>query len=177
VTPRSRWAQARPSNVSSGGIYREETRTLVDGRVVPVFVLTNGTASRRFLLTNQDDYSLTYNGLVTAVEKRYSSGWYAFASYTWSRTDGLQPSSGGAAADAQSSSTIGGTFGRDPNSLTNANGRLPNDRPHMFCSAVSWEVRSTKPRKRGWLLTTCTARTSGSRRSSLIRGARCSALG
>ena len=33
-----------------------------------------------------------------------------------------------------------GTFGRDPNSLTNANGRLPNDRPHMFRSAVSWEV-------------------------------------
>ena len=54
---------------------------------------------------------------------------------------GLQPSSGGAAADAQSSSTLGGgTFGRDPNSLTNANGRLPNDRPHMFRSAVSWEV-------------------------------------
>ena len=125
----------------TGGIYREETRTLVDGRVVPVLVLTNGTASRRFLLTNQDDYSLTYNGLVTAVEKRLTDGWHAFASYTWSRTSGLQPSSGGAAADAQSSSTLGaGTFGRDPNSLTNANGRLPNDRPHMFRSAVSWEV-------------------------------------
>ena len=125
----------------TGGIYREEARTMVDGRVVPVFVLTNGTASRRFLLANQDDYSLTYNGLVTALEKRYSSRWYAFASYTWSRTNGLQPSSGGAAADAQSSSTLGGgTFGRDPNSLTNANGRLPNDRPHMFRSAVSWEV-------------------------------------
>jgi hypothetical protein len=24
------------------------------------------------------------------------------------------------------------TFGRDPNNLTNADGRLPNDRPHMF---------------------------------------------
>jgi len=125
----------------TGGIYREETRTLVDGRMVPVLVLTNGTANRRFLLTNQDNYSLTYNGLVTAVEKRLSDGWHAFASYTWSRTSGLQPSSGGAAADAQSSSTLGGgTFGRDPNSLTNANGRLPNDRPHMFRNAVSWEV-------------------------------------
>ena len=28
----------------TGGIYREETRTMADGRVVPVFVLTNGTA-------------------------------------------------------------------------------------------------------------------------------------
>jgi hypothetical protein len=125
----------------TGGIYREETRTMADGRVVPVFVLTSGTASRRFLLTNQDDYSLTYNGVVAAVEKRKSDGWHAFASYTWSRTSGLQPSSGAAAADPQFSSTLGGgTFGRDPNSLTNAAGRLPNDRPHMFRGAASWEV-------------------------------------
>jgi hypothetical protein len=114
---------------------------MADGRVVPVFVLTSGTASRRFLLTNQDGYLLTYNGLVTAVEKRRSDGWHAFASYTWSRTHGLQPSSGGAAADPQFSSVVGGgTFGRDPNSLTNAEGRLPNDRPHMFRGAVSWDV-------------------------------------
>jgi hypothetical protein len=125
----------------TGGIYREETRTMPDGQVVPVLVLTNGTASRRFLLTNQDGYVLTYDGLVTAVEKRRSNGWHAFASYTWSRTYGLQPSSGGTAADPQSSSTLGaGTFGRDPNSLTNAEGRLPNDRPHMFRGAVSWDV-------------------------------------
>jgi hypothetical protein len=125
----------------TGGTYREETRTLTDGRVVPVFVLTSGTASRRFVLTNQDAYRLTYDGLVTAVEKRRSNGWHFFGSYTWSRTYGLQPSSGGTAADPQLSSTLGaGTFGRDPNSLTNAEGRLPNDRPHMFRGAVSWEV-------------------------------------
>lgn len=125
----------------TGGIYREETRTMADGRVVPVLALTSGTASRRFLLTNQDGYLLTYDGLVTAVEKRRSDGWHAFASYTWSRTRGLQPSSGSAAGDPQFSSTLGGgTFGRDPNSLTNAEGRLPNDRPHMFRGAVSWEV-------------------------------------
>lgn len=127
----------------TGGIYRGETRTMDDGRVVPVLVLTNGTANRRFLLTNQDGYLLTYDGLVTAVEKRNASGWHAFASYTWSRTYGLQPSSGGTAADAQSSSTLGGAFGRDPNSLTNAEGRLPNDRPHMFRGAVSWDVART----------------------------------
>jgi hypothetical protein len=125
----------------TGGIYREETRALAGGQVVPVFVLTNGTGSRRFLLSNQADYSLTYDGLVTAVEKRRSGGWHFFGSYTWSRTYGLQPSSGGTAADAQFSSTLGGgAFGRDPNSLTNAEGRLPNDRPHMFRGAVSWEV-------------------------------------
>jgi hypothetical protein len=127
----------------TAGVYRQETRTMVDGRVVPVFVLTSGTASRRFLLTNPAGYSLTYNGLVTAVEKRHANGWYLLGSYTWSRTSGLQPSSGGTASDAQASSTFGGGFGRDPNSLTNARGRLPNDRPHLFRAASSWEVPRT----------------------------------
>ena len=128
----------------TAGLYREETRTMIDGRVVPVFVLTSGTVSRRFLLTNPPGYSLTYNGLVAAVEKRQSNGWYMLTSYTWSRTYGLQPSSGGNAADAQASSTFGGgAFGRDPNSLTNARGRLPNDRPHMFRAASSWQVPRT----------------------------------
>jgi Carboxypeptidase regulatory-like domain len=128
----------------TAGLYRDETRTMSDGRVVPVSVLTSGTASRRFLLTNPAGYSLTYNGVVTAIEKRQSNGWYMLASYTWSRTSGLQPSSGGTAADGQASSTFGaGTFGRDPNSLTNARGRLPNDRPHLFRAASSWEIPRT----------------------------------
>ena len=117
-----------------GGQYREEARTLRDGRPLPVFVLVNSTADRRFLLTNPDGYSLTYNGLVVAVEKRRSKGWQAFGSYTFSRTSGLQASSGATAAGAQVSTvaTPNATFGRDPNDLTNARGRLPNDRPHMF---------------------------------------------
>jgi hypothetical protein len=128
----------------TAGVYRDETRTLADGRVMPVFVLATGTSSRRFLLTNPDGYSLTYNGIVTAIERRGSNGWYMFASYTYSRTTGLQPSSGGAASDAQGSSTVwGGPFGRDPNSLTNARGRLPNDRPHLFRAASSWHVPGT----------------------------------
>jgi len=116
-----------------GGRYREETRTLPDGRSVPVFVLVNSTADRRFLLTNPDGYSLTYNGLVTSVEKRRSNGWQGFGSYTLSRVSGLQPSSGTTAAGSQISTVAPReTFGRDPNNLTNARGRLPNDRPHIF---------------------------------------------
>jgi hypothetical protein len=84
-------------------------------------------------MTNPDGYGLTYDGLVMAVEKRQSHGWRAFGSYTFSRAYGLQASSGTTAAGAQNSSELGtGTFGRDPNDLTNADGRLPNDRPHVF---------------------------------------------
>ena len=39
-----------------GGQYREETRPLPDGSSVPVFVLVNSTADRRFLLTNPAGY-------------------------------------------------------------------------------------------------------------------------
>jgi len=116
-----------------GGQYRDETRTLADGRVVPVRVLVNSTADRRFLVTNPDGWSLKYNGLVMAVEKRASHGWQAFGSYTFSRVYGLQASSGTSAAGGQSSTIAPNvTFGRDPNDLTNARGRLLNDRPHMF---------------------------------------------
>ncbi len=129
-----------------GGQYREDTRALTEGRTVPVLVLTNSTADRRFLLTNQPDYSMKYHGLVMAVEKRQSHGWQAFGSYTFSKTSGLQVSSGGSAAAPQVSTISGSpflTFGQDPNSLTNARGRLPNDRPHMLRAMGSFTVPRT----------------------------------
>jgi hypothetical protein len=129
-----------------GGQYREETRTLPDGRALPVSVLVNGTAARRFLLTNPPGYALEYNGVVTAVEKRRAHGWQAFGSYTWSRVSGLQAASGTTAGGGQTS-TISAptfvTFGQDPNSLTNARGRMPNDRPHMFRVMGSVDIGST----------------------------------
>jgi TonB dependent receptor-like, beta-barrel len=131
-----------------GGHYRHESRTLLDGRSLPVFALVNSPSDRRFLLTNQAEYSLTYNGLVTAIERRRSQGWQAFGSYTLSKASGLQPSSGTTAAGAQVSTiapppAAGITFGRDPNDLTNATGRLPNDRPHMLRVMTSVDVPRT----------------------------------
>jgi outer membrane receptor protein involved in Fe transport len=131
-----------------GGMYRTDTRTLPDGQTLPVHVLVNSTADRRFFLTNPDGYSLTYDGLVMAVDKRRSHGWQAFGSYTYSRVDGLQVSSGTTPGGAQSSTVAPvapfvSNFGRDPNDLTNARGRLPNDRPHMFKVMGSVDVPRT----------------------------------
>jgi hypothetical protein len=131
-----------------GGQYREDTRT-VAGASVPVFSLVNSTADRRFLLTNQDSYSMTYNGLVMVLERRRANGWQAFGSYTLSRVYGLQPSSGTTAAGAQVSTVApppspqGTAFGRDPNDLTNARGRLANDRPNVFRVFGSADVPRT----------------------------------
>ena len=78
---------------------------------------------------------MTYNGLAMVVEKRRSHGWQAFGSYTFSRTAGLQPWSGATAAGAQVSTVApppapqGVTFGRDPNDLVNARGRLAQRSP------------------------------------------------
>ncbi|MGH9257195.1 MAG: TonB-dependent receptor [Vicinamibacterales bacterium] len=127
-----------------GGQYSQQTRPLPDGSSVPVLVLVNATAARRFLLTNPEGFSLTYNGLVTTLEKRRSHGWHAFGSYTFSRASGLQVSSGTTAAGEQLSTlTSTGTFGQDPNNLTNARGRLANDRPHMFRVMGSVDVPRT----------------------------------
>jgi hypothetical protein len=131
-----------------GGQYQPDTRTLRDGTTIPVFVLTNSTSDRRFLLSNQDDYSLKYHGIVVAAEKRRFNGWHAFGSYTWSRTYGLQPSSGTTAAGAQVSTIAPppapiNTFGRDPNDLTNAYGRMPNDRPHIARAMTAVQVPRT----------------------------------
>ena len=117
----------------TGGTYRQENRTLADGRALPVFVLTNAPRDRRFLLTNPAGFSLDYHGLVLATEKRLSNGWQASGSYTFSRATGLQASSGAPADGAQLSTVApANMFGSDPNNLTNADGRLPNDRPHVL---------------------------------------------
>ena len=81
-----------------------------------------------------------------ATEKRLSNGWQAFGSYTFSRVSGLQVSSGANAAGSQVSTIAGNpylTFGQDPNTLTHARGRLPNDRPHMLRVMGSVDVAGT----------------------------------
>jgi hypothetical protein len=130
----------------TAGHYREETRALADGRTVPVFALSSAAADRRFRLLNPEGYSMLYHGLVLALDRRRANGWQAFASYTLSRTSGLQSSSGTTAAGAHVSTVAPPnnlTFGRDPNDLTNATGRLPNDRPHILRAAGSIDVPKT----------------------------------
>jgi hypothetical protein len=127
----------------TAGHYEAQTYPLRNGDSVPVLALTNGGASRRFLLTNPEGYSTIYDGLVMAVEKRRSNRWHARGSYTISKAHGLISSSGTSAAGAQLSTVSPPqplTFGRDPNDLFNARGRLPNDRPHVARVLGSIEV-------------------------------------
>jgi hypothetical protein len=129
-----------------GGQYRENVHALPDGRSLTTFALAGPAADRRFLLTNPAGYAMRYNGLVLAATRRRANGWQANASYTWSAATGLQ-ASGGSSAAASQVSTISSarflTFGQDPNSLTNAFGRLPNDRPHVLRVMASADIPRT----------------------------------
>jgi hypothetical protein len=129
--------------------YRLVTKGLADGSTIDVYDRQKSPVDQRFELTNPAGYSMTYNGLVIALEQRRSHGWQAYGSYTYSRVSGLQPGSGGVASAAQVStvapppSPVGLTFGRDPNDLTNARGILLNDRPHVLRAAGSVDVPKT----------------------------------
>jgi hypothetical protein len=133
----------------TAGKYVEGEAQLADARRVTVYRLDVGTtppAARRFLLANQREYALRYDGVVLALEKRRAQGWQVFGSYTWSRSSGLLSSSAATAAGEQRSTVSPpqpSIFGRDPNDLTNARGRLPNDRPHMLRAMGSADVPRT----------------------------------
>jgi hypothetical protein len=130
------------------GEYRERSVETA-GVALQVEDLVGDTKTRRFQLTNPPGYFLRYDGLLIAFEKRRSKGVHVSGSYTFSRAEGLQPSSGATAAGAQVG-TVGAppvtfarpiNFGQDPNDLINARGRLPNDRPQMFRVMTSVDVR------------------------------------
>src|SRR5262249_18162568 len=129
-----------------GGQYRDDTYTLQDGRIIPIHRLVNSQSDRRFLVTNPPGYNITYNGLVISAEKRPFKGWQVFGSYTYSKVYGLQADSGTTPGGAQLSTIGNGTpivFGQDPNDLTNARGRMPNDRPNIFRVMGKTEVPRT----------------------------------
>ena len=104
-----------------------------------MFRVDQPPGDRRYRLTNPEGYSLTYNGLVMAVEKRRSHGWQASGPTHCRGRTGCSPRAE-RPPRARRSRTVAPrpprsrrvTFGHDPNDLTNARGRLPNDRPHMF---------------------------------------------
>ena len=117
-----------------------QTTLTVDGRRLPVYDLTSVASDRRFFLTNPDSSVCRHT---TVWSSRWRSGdrtsGRRSGSYTYlPRGYGLQVMSNGAAEDPQFSTIARAgflTFGQDPNDLTNATGRLPNDRPHVLRAA------------------------------------------
>lgn len=108
-----------------GGVYGTQTAMAPNGQSVTVYPLLNSASERKFLRTNGAGFFSRYNGVMLGVTRRVANRWAANVNYTYSATEGLQPT---------------GTVGRDPNDLVNLSGRDTIDRPHIFNATGSYEI-------------------------------------
>ena len=144
----ARMAPTSSDGRTSAASIASETRPLPDGtHRAGVRCSSTPLAARRFLLTNPDGYSLTYNGLVRrrrqAPVQRLAGVWLVYV-LEGVRAAGVQRDDrSGRAGQHRGAPESPPAFGRDPNDLTNARGRLPNDRPHMFRAMGSVDVPRT----------------------------------
>jgi carboxypeptidase family protein/TonB-dependent receptor-like protein len=107
---------ANPAPPGPGDINsRRQFRTAVVPTTGDVITLANITRIQK------DGWS-QYHGFNTKVEKRYAKGLSLLASYTWSRTRGLE----------------GGY--QDPNNVDAEIGPTSTDRPHHFVGSGVWEL-------------------------------------
>ena len=105
--------------------YEEVQRTSPDnGQTYTVFNRTGGPPD--IWLANPYGYGQDYDGVIIALNKRYSSKWMMNASVSWSHSTGLNMR----AHDTSHENLSGwsGGFGRDPNDLINATGDLQHDK-------------------------------------------------
>lgn len=116
-----------------GGVYAAAPAVLPNGQTLTALALVNQPSERRFLLTNPSDFFTKYNGLILALNKRYSERWLASIFYTYSKAQGKIP------ASVSSFTSFG--FGQDPNDYINLAGRLANvDRPHIFNVQAIYQI-------------------------------------
>ncbi len=117
--------------VNAAGIYEEVQRVCPDnGQTYTAYNQTNFPAEDH-LLTNPEDLGQTYNGLIFQLMKRYSNNWLLNASFTYSKAEGMNLSSGASSGSYSSSQSLvwyTGKFGVDPNDMINAKGPLNLDR-------------------------------------------------
>ncbi len=126
--------------VDIGSTFAPETRTDPQtGVPFTVYNRTSAATDRLVSLTNPgpdtcsyctEDWWQRYNGFLLTLTKRMAQRWQAVGSVTLSKTEGLHSGTQLTTASAQSSAA--GTFGDDPNELTNAVGLLSGDRDVMF---------------------------------------------
>ncbi len=143
-----------------GGQY--EQTTYVDnvgaeatGATIPVFRLINDPSERAFQLTNPDQLTTTFNGVILQVTKRMSDRWQLVSSLTYGKSEGTLGSSRNGPLAAQSGTA--GVFGRNPNDYVNQDGLLIGDRPWQFKNQLvvelpagfmvgaNWTIQSGRP--------------------------------
>ncbi len=92
-------------------------------------------------------YHIDYKGAIVTFKKRYSNGWDLMASYTYSRTEGINSRPHDAGALGQGLPLFAADSGSDPNDWYNADHLLQGDRTHMFRVQsnvdIGWGLRAS----------------------------------
>jgi len=79
-----------------------------------------------------ESYYIDYRGAVLTFKKRYTNGWDLMASYTYSKTEGINTRPHDAGTLGQGLPVFTTDSGSDPNDWYNAEHLLQGDRTHMF---------------------------------------------
>ncbi len=79
-----------------------------------------------------ETYHIDYRGAIVTFRKRYTNGWDLMASYTYSKTDGINARPHDAGTLGQGLPVFSTDSGSDPNDWYNAEHLLQGDRTHMF---------------------------------------------
>jgi hypothetical protein len=105
--------------------------TLCDTIVEPTLRKGNGPGPGS-LAPEGAKYHLEYRGAILTFRKRYTNGWDLMASYTYSKTEGINTRPHDAGALGQGLPVFTADSGSDPNDWHNAEHLLQGDRTHMF---------------------------------------------
>jgi hypothetical protein len=119
-----------------GATYEEISLVSPDnGQTYTVFNQTSELGSNEYWITNPSGYGQTYRALIFSFAKRYSNNWQMYASLAWSKAEGINIVSH---EEDSWALTTSGTFGKDPNDYTNADGPLNHDRTWIFKLQASY---------------------------------------
>jgi hypothetical protein len=88
---------------------------------------------------NQPLFHQEYKGFVVQASKRMANHWMMLASFTASKSTGVNAGSASRDPSSQQNSNVG-NFGRDPNDFINSDGVLTGDRPYMFKMQGAYEL-------------------------------------
>lgn len=130
--------------IKPNAVFTTKSYTYTDrngqSRTIDVFSQNNTDALGNLQrIINQPIFWQKYKGLVVQANKRLADNWTMLASITVQKSTGL--TSGSGATDPygnQSANT--GSFGADPNDLTNTSGTLTGDRPVMFKMQAAYHL-------------------------------------
>jgi hypothetical protein len=112
--------------------YTPETESIELCEIYVQPTLRRGNGPGPGSLAPDATYHLNYKGGILTFRKRYSDHWDLMASYTYSKTEGVNPRPHENGSLGQGTPSFSGDTGSDPNDWYNSEHLLQGDRTHMF---------------------------------------------